>query len=134
MSVARLREHAQARFKDVWTQTADVVRPDGVPTFDGDTGTYTDTTTSVASDMACSLTSDFSPSPVNVAGDPQVQTRLELRHDPLVTLQVDDRVTFTAHDNTDLVGATFHVVGVGEAYEHVYGLAFVQRTETDSGS
>ena len=133
-NITRLREQAQRRFLEIWTQRATVTRPDGTPQFDAGTGTYTDTTTTVATGMVCSLQSESVPETVDVAGDPQVQTRLELKHDPSVTLKVDDRVTFTTHDNGDLVGDTFYVVGVGEAYEHVYGVAFVQRAEPDSGS
>lgn len=132
MSVARARANAQRRFLSTWTQRATVTRPDGTPTFDPDTGTYTDATSTVATGMACSLTSESVPAQVDVAGDPSVLTRLELRHDPDVALKVDDRVTFTTHDS--LSGDTFYVVGVGEAYENIYGVAFVQRTEPDSGS
>lgn len=134
MNISRLREQAQQRFLDVWTERATVTRPDGVPTFDPDTGTYTDSTSSVATGMACALQSQSIPETVDVAGDPQTRTRLELWHDPSVTLQVDDRVTFTTHDNADLVGVTFYVVGVAAPYENVYGLAYLQRTSPDSGS
>lgn len=132
--IVALRSQAQSRFRSVWTQAATVTRPDGVPVFDPGTGTYTDATSTVATGMACSLSTESVPDTREVAGDPAVLTRLELRHDPDVTLKVDDRVTFTTHDDAGLVGQTVYVVGVGAVYEHVYGLVYVQRTEPDSGS
>jgi len=128
-----LREHATSRFLAAWTQRADVARPTGGPTFDPNTGTYSTGTTLVATGMLCSLSSTAVPSNRDIAGDPATLTRLELRHDPAVRLQVDDEITFTAHPDAELVGDTVHVIGVGEPYDHVYGMAFVQRTEPDSG-
>ena len=128
-----LREHATSRFLAAWTQRADVSRPTGGPTFDPNTGTYSTGTTLVATGMLCSLSSTSVPTTRDVAGDPATLTRLVLKHDPAFRLQVDDAVTFTVHDDAELVGDTFHVIGVGEAYEHVYGLVLLQRTEPDSG-
>lgn len=132
--IAALRANAQQRFRDVWTQEADVTRPVGVPTFDPNTGTYTDATTSVATAMRCALTTESVPETRDVAGDPTVLTRLVLRYDAAVRLKVDDRVVFTVHDDASVVGTTFHVIGVAEAYEHIFGLAYLQRSEPDSGS
>ena len=133
IDVPAMRAQAKDWYRQVWTQRVDVARPVGGQTFDPNTGTYSSGSTTVATGMACSLSSTSVPATRDVAGDPATLTRLELKHDPAFRLQVDDAVTFTVHDDAELVGDTFHVIGVGEAYEHVYGLVFVQRTEPDSG-
>jgi len=134
IDVPALRRRAQSWYLQVWTQRVDVTRPGGEPTFDGGTGLYADNATTVVRGMAGSLSSVGVPEQRDVAGDGVVLTRLEFRHDPAWRLRVDDRVTFTVHDDETLVGTSFYVVGVSEPYEHVYGMVYLQRTEPDSGA
>ena len=120
--------------KASWVGRATVTRPDGVPTFDGGTGTYSDTATTVATGMRCALMASNQSTDTASAGDPQTRTRLRLEHDPTVELKVDDRVTFTTHPDLSVNGTTFYVVSVQAVDRGTFGLAYVQRTEPDSGS
>lgn len=120
--------------KSSWVGRATVERPDGPPVFDPDTGGYTDATTTVATGMACALIASNMSAAVDVAGDLQTRTRLRLEHDPAYELRVDDRVTFTTHPDLSVAGTTFYIVDVHAVDRGTFGLAYVQRTEPDSGS
>jgi hypothetical protein len=112
--------------RQLMDSTVTVVRDDGEPTFDPDTGAYTQPTTTIYTGDALVRASNWEGSDTE-AGETEVRLRTARIKFPADTPVLrDDRVTVDASADTRMVGRTFRVTDVLVDDWQISGTTFVE--------
>jgi hypothetical protein len=112
--------------RQLMDSTVTVVRDDGEPTFDPDTGAYNQPTTTIYTGDALVRASNWEGSDTE-AGETEVRLRTARIKFPADTPVLrDDRVTVDASADTRMVGRTFRVTDVLVDDWQISGTTFVE--------